>query len=160
MPTWIAASQAFGATFPALDEYAVSSAAPLIAHLAGTGLRIEDPPIATVFVTVIDELMDDHPGRRLLYVSVPSDGRTLPYGQSQWSLALTGMWTVQAQEAVVDLHLDESDSWSPTVESMISGIRRVLRADADTLIVVAPEYRDEFRNLVDDPALIPRIISW
>lgn len=153
-------SQAFGTTLPVLTASGPAPSAPVVAHLQGTALRIADPPAATVFVSVVDGLVAEHPGQRLLYVSVPSDGRTLPYVMSQWSLALTGAWTVESQRAVVDLHLDESDSWSPTLESMISGITRVLGADPETLIVVHPEVVEQVRALMSDRELGNRVVSW
>jgi len=142
----LALTQVFGLTVTGLAGIGIGPEAPGVTIIANQEQAIADPPAAADLVRRIGGLDAPLPA---FWVDLAGDHRVSPILASQWFLAFTDTWTLQAN-AVASLTVLHAPADVPAVAE------RILLSRPDAVVIVRNEDAAAVRRAVG-PFLAPRI---
>jgi hypothetical protein len=142
----MALTQVFGLTVTGLAAIGIGAEAPGITIIAKQEQAIADPPAAADLAYRIGSLDAPLPA---FWVDIAGDRRVSPILASQWFLAFTDTWTLQAN-AVASRTVLHGPADVPAVAE------RILLSRPDAIVIVRNEDAAAVRRAVG-PFLAPRI---
>lgn len=123
----------------------------------GRGVFVTAPELEGTTQTLLDAASaSDGDGRRLMTL-LPSQATAAmhPVNAQQWFLALTGRWTVEANDATTALVGADGLSVDPA-----TALRAALELGDDSWVLVNPAEEQAMRATVTEPSLADRILTW
>ncbi|MCL3862695.1 hypothetical protein [Actinotalea sp. K2] len=134
----LAATQVFGFTGTGQGRFRAADTAPTVAqHL-----------IAAVGSTA------GVPASRVTYLATPGEGALHPINAQQWFLALSGRWTVEANDDTALLVGPTGAANEP------SGVLGLLLERPGAVVVLDPDQAAVLRAQATSPEITARILSW